>query len=108
MTYFRELPNVQYQSFLSDKQSSHDYLLVKNIFRRPFKGTPDNKITTRINIKDTLNIKTKALMCHTTQNKDWQRYISRMKEEKNSGFEFYVLVNSGRQKKNKLKADLFE
>ena len=34
MTYFRELPNVQYQSFLSDKQSSHDYLLVKNIFRR--------------------------------------------------------------------------
>ena len=34
MTYFRELPNVQYQSFLSDKQSSQDYLLVKNIFRR--------------------------------------------------------------------------
>ena len=34
MTYFRELPNVQYQSFLSDKQSSHDYLLVKNVFRR--------------------------------------------------------------------------
>ncbi len=34
MTYFRELPNVQYQSFLSNKQSSQDYLLVKNIFRR--------------------------------------------------------------------------
>jgi len=34
MTYFRELPNVQYQSFLLNKQSSHDYLLVKNIFRR--------------------------------------------------------------------------
>ena len=34
MSYFRELPNVQYQSFLSDKQSSQDYLLVKNIFRR--------------------------------------------------------------------------
>ena len=34
MTYFRELPNLQYQSFLSDKNSSHDYLLVKNIFRR--------------------------------------------------------------------------
>ena len=34
MTYFRELPNVQYQSFLSDKQSSQDYILVKNIFRR--------------------------------------------------------------------------
>lgn len=34
MTYFRELPNVQYQSFLSNKQSSQDYILVKNIFRR--------------------------------------------------------------------------
>lgn len=34
MTYFRELPNVQYQSFLSNKQSSRDYILIKNIFRR--------------------------------------------------------------------------
>ena len=34
MSYFRELPNLQYQSFLSDKRSSSDYLLVKNIFRR--------------------------------------------------------------------------
>lgn len=34
MTYFRELPNVEYQSFLSDRKSSDQYLLVKNIFRR--------------------------------------------------------------------------
>ena len=34
MTYFRELPNVRYQSFLKDKQSSKDYILIKNIFRR--------------------------------------------------------------------------
>jgi len=34
MTYFRELPNLQYQSFLSDKNSSHEYILIKNIFRR--------------------------------------------------------------------------
>ena len=34
MTYFRELPNLQYQSFLKDRKSSNDYLLVKNIFRR--------------------------------------------------------------------------
>jgi hypothetical protein len=34
MTYFRELPNIRYQSFLSDKQSSQDYILIKNIFRR--------------------------------------------------------------------------
>ena len=34
MTYFRELPNLQYQSFLSDKKASDDYLTVKNLFRR--------------------------------------------------------------------------
>ena len=34
MSYFRELPNVRYQSFLSDKNSSQEYILVKNIFRR--------------------------------------------------------------------------
>ena len=34
MTYFRELPDLEYQSFLSTKTSSHDYLLVKNIFQR--------------------------------------------------------------------------
>ena len=34
MSYFRELPNLEYQSFLSDRKSSSDYLLVKNIFRR--------------------------------------------------------------------------
>ena len=34
MGYFRELPDVAYQSFLSDAISSKDYLLVKNLFRR--------------------------------------------------------------------------
>lgn len=34
MTYFRELPNLEYQSFLSDSKSSDQYLLVKNLFRR--------------------------------------------------------------------------
>ena len=34
MGYFRELPDVEYQSFLSDAISSKDYLLVKNLFRR--------------------------------------------------------------------------
>ena len=34
MAYFRELPNVEYQSFLSDAISSKDYLTVKNLFRR--------------------------------------------------------------------------
>ena len=34
MGYFRELPNLLYQSFLSDKKSSLDYTEVKNLFRR--------------------------------------------------------------------------
>jgi len=34
MGYFRELPNLLYPSFLKDKNSSLDYLEVKNMFRR--------------------------------------------------------------------------
>ena len=34
MSYFRELPNIKYPSFLSDKNSSLEYLEVKNLFRR--------------------------------------------------------------------------
>ena len=34
MTYFRELPNIKYQSTSSDRSSSEDYVVVKNIFRR--------------------------------------------------------------------------
>ena len=34
MGYFRELPNLLYQSFLPSKNSSLDYMEVKNIFRR--------------------------------------------------------------------------
>jgi hypothetical protein len=34
MGYFRELPNIDYQSFLSDSLSSQSYITVKNLFRR--------------------------------------------------------------------------
>ena len=34
MSYFRELPNVEYQSFLSSAKSSDNYVLIKNLFRR--------------------------------------------------------------------------
>ncbi len=34
MGYFRELPNLEYQNFLSDSLSSQSYLTVKNLFRR--------------------------------------------------------------------------
>ena len=34
MSYFRELPDVQYQSNLSHKISSQEYIRIKNLFRR--------------------------------------------------------------------------
>lgn len=34
MTYFRELPNLEYQSFLPSKNGSDEYIIVKNLFRR--------------------------------------------------------------------------
>ena len=34
MSFFTKLPNLEYQSFLSSRKGSDDYLLVKNIFRR--------------------------------------------------------------------------
>ena len=34
MGYFRELPNLLYPSYLSDKNSSLNYVEVKNLFRR--------------------------------------------------------------------------
>ena len=34
MGYFRELPDLQYQSFLDHRTSSDDYVTVKNLFRR--------------------------------------------------------------------------
>ena len=34
MGYFRELPDLAYQSPLSHKNSSKDYIIIKNIFRR--------------------------------------------------------------------------
>lgn len=34
MTYFRELPNLEYQSPLSTRRSSDQYIEVKNLFRR--------------------------------------------------------------------------
>ena len=34
MGYFRELPNIGYQSPLSNKKSSRDFIVIKNLFRR--------------------------------------------------------------------------
>ena len=42
-------------------------------------GTPDEEITTIIDIKDTYSKKIKALMKHKTQQKDVERYLKRSK-----------------------------
>ena len=34
MGYFKELPNILYQSPLQHKNSSNDFIAIKNIFRR--------------------------------------------------------------------------
>ena len=34
MSYFREIPNLRYPSFLQEKGSSLDYVEAKNLFRR--------------------------------------------------------------------------
>ena len=34
MSYFSRVPNIEYQSFLSDSKSSSEYLVVKNLFKR--------------------------------------------------------------------------
>ena len=34
MGYFREIPNLRYPSFLSDRKSSLEYVETKNLFRR--------------------------------------------------------------------------
>ena len=55
MGFFRELPNIEYLSVLSDRDSSLDYIKVKNLFRR-VKGRDDLKkyftIFDRVTVKD--------------------------------------------------------
>ena len=34
MTYFRELPDIEYQNFLADSNSSQSYIMMKNLFLR--------------------------------------------------------------------------
>ena len=55
MGFFRELPNIEYLSVLSDRDSSLDYIKVKNLFRR-VKVRDDLKkyftVFDRITIKD--------------------------------------------------------
>jgi hypothetical protein len=79
MTYFRELPNLEYQSFLSDRRSSNDYLLVKNIFRRvKLRDDLQNVFTVfnKYQIKDGARPDTVAKEVYGSTQYDWVVLIS--------------------------------
>jgi hypothetical protein len=79
MGYFRELPNLEYQSFLSDANSSRDYLLVKNLFRRVKIRDDFYKSSTllkKYNIKDGSRPDTVARELYGSNDYDWVVLIS--------------------------------
>lgn len=54
-------------------------------------GTPDEEITTIIDITSTYRIKHKAAECHRTQKKDWERFLKRAKIV-DTKKEFFTLI----------------
>jgi hypothetical protein len=79
MSYFRELPDLEYQSFLSDKRSSNDYLLVKNLFRRvKLRDDLQNVLTifNKYEIKDGARPDTVAQEIYGSSQYDWVVLIS--------------------------------
>jgi hypothetical protein len=79
MTYFRELPNLEYQSFLSDRKASNDYLLVKNLFRRvKLRDDLQNVLTifNKYDIKDGARPDTVAQEVYGSPFYDWVVLIS--------------------------------
>lgn len=74
MSYFRELPNLEYQSFLSDRTSSDDYLTVKNLFRRvKLRDDLQNVFTVfqKYQIKDNERPETVARELYGSTRYDW-------------------------------------
>lgn len=55
------------------------------------KGITDKEITTRIDTKETFDLKIKALKCHKTQHQDWERYLKRT-EHIDMRQEFFQLI----------------
>jgi hypothetical protein len=79
MTYFRELPNLEYQSFLSDRKASNEYLLVKNLFRRVKLRDDLQNVLTAFNkyqIRDGARPDTVAKELYGSTQYDWVVLIS--------------------------------
>ena len=78
MSYFRELPNLEYQSFLLDRRSSSDYLIVKNLFRRvKLRDDLQNVLTVfdKYQIKDGARPETVAKEIYGSTQYDWMVLI---------------------------------
>lgn len=74
MGYFRELPNLEYQSFLNDRTNSNQYLKVKNLFRRvKLRDDIQNIITVfdKYQIKDGARPDTVAEEIYGRSDYDW-------------------------------------
>ncbi len=54
-------------------------------------GTPDQEITTIIDITETMDTKIKAFQCHKTQEQDWQIYVKN-KDLPEFHFEYFRLI----------------
>lgn len=70
-------------------------------------GYPDEKITTVIDIKKQFYTKIKALQCHKSQKKDWERFLKRQ-EKVDLKFEFYHRAESLISDFDRHETDLFE
>jgi hypothetical protein len=74
MSYFRELPDLEYQSILTDSKSSLDYIRMKNIFRRVKLRDDLKNFTTvfnRYQIKDGLRPDNVAEELYNRSDLDW-------------------------------------
>lgn len=54
-------------------------------------GTPESLITTKIDISNVLDVKIKAIKCHKTQHKDWERFLRRSDHEEYN-YEYFRLA----------------
>jgi hypothetical protein len=79
MGYFRELPNLEYLSPLSDRTSASEYITVKNIFRRvKIRDDLQNSLTAfdKYQIRDGMRPEQVAEELYGSQNLDWIVLIS--------------------------------
>jgi LmbE family N-acetylglucosaminyl deacetylase len=64
-------------------------------YGRPWNGTPDEKVTTDIDIRETADAKSRALMAHETQREDVEKYIAGGSANPFLNHEYFLLRMQG-------------